>query len=77
MAGSDPVDTHGHSVADAKAQEPALDTAAPPASVKTPEGDQIVRAQTDEEVSAQILNKAGGAYPEADADSDAEDEAEA
>lgn len=59
----DPVDTRGHSVADAEAHQPALDPSAPPASVEEPEAGEIVRAQSAEEVQAQIDNKPGGDNP--------------
>ena len=58
MAGSDPADTHGHTVDDALAQEPTLDVNAPPASEETPtEG--LVLAQSADEVQAQIDNVPG------------------
>jgi len=54
-----PVDTHGHTAGDAEAQVPGLDVQAPAASEVAPTGDQIVRAQTEAEVRAQIENQAG------------------
>lgn len=69
MAGTDPVDTHGHDVDDAKAQEPLLDETAPPASEETPDGgeDEMVLAQSAEEVQAQIDNEPGEDEAEASA----------
>lgn len=50
----------GTSVAEANMADPALDVTLPPASQKTPTGDQQVLAQTPEEVNAQYINAAGG-----------------
>lgn len=57
----DLIDEKGHTKAQAKAQEPLLDTGAPAASQETPVagGDVMVPAQTPEEVQAQIENRAG------------------
>lgn len=65
----DPVDERGHTVEDAEAQEPLLSAQYPAASeVTPPEGEDImVRAQTPEEVQAQIDN-----VPGEDEDADAE-----
>jgi hypothetical protein len=53
-------DERGHTVEQAKAQHPLLDTGKPPASEKTPQGaDTMVLAQSAEEVEAQVLNRAG------------------
>lgn len=62
MAGTDPVDTHGHDLDDAQAQEPTLDVGADPASETQPDGDPnvLVLAQSAEEVQAQIDNVPGG-----------------
>ncbi len=61
MAGTDPVDTRGHDLDDAEAQEPLLDANAAPASEETPDGgeDEMVLAQSTEEVQAQIDNVPG------------------
>lgn len=65
----DPVDERGHTVADAEAQEPLLSAQAPAASEVTPPAgeDIMVRAQTPEEVQAQIDNVPG---EDEDADED-------
>lgn len=66
MAGSDLIDERGHTEDDAEAQEPLFDAGAPAASEEapgnddgSPSGDVIVRAQTVEEVTAQVENPAG------------------
>jgi len=66
MAGSDPIDERGHTEDDAEAQEPLFDAGADAASETppgnedgSPSGDVIVRAQTVEEVTAQLENPAG------------------
>jgi hypothetical protein len=65
MAAGDPVDTHGHTVADAEAQEPTLDASATPGSQEGAYdglgADDLILAQTAEEVTAQIENVPGGA----------------
>ena len=65
MAGTDPVDTRGHDLTDAEAQEPTLDAGADPASITPPEGggDVLVLAQSTEEVQAQIDNIPGADDP--------------
>ena len=57
----DLIDERGHTKAQAKAQEPLLDTGAKPASEETPVagGDVMVPAQSAEEVAAQVENRAG------------------
>lgn len=66
----DPIDERGHTVADAKATQPNLDVEAPAATEETPTGKQIVRAQTAEEVEAQIK----GRGPDDDDEDDEDDE---
>ncbi len=58
---NDPADERGHSQADAQAHEKLLDVKAPAASEVTPPlgEDLMVRAQTAEEVQAQIDNVPG------------------
>lgn len=67
--GDAPADTYGHTVADANAQEPNLDVTAPAASQVVPTGgpNDMVLAQTPEEVQAQIENRAGEDEDEAEA----------
>lgn len=67
MAGTDPVDTHGHDRDDAVAQEPTLDVNATPASSATYDKDDfrafgadMVLAQSAAEVQAQIDNEVAG-----------------
>lgn len=57
----DLIDERGHTKAQAKAQEPLLDTGAKPASEETPVagGDVMVPAQSPAEVAAQVENRAG------------------
>lgn len=59
MAGTDPVDTHGHDVDDAKAQEPLLNENATPASTTQPTTEPMVLAQSAAEVTAQMVNAVG------------------
>lgn len=66
MAANDLIDERGHTEADAEAQEPLFDAGADAASETppgngdgSPSGDQIVRAQTAEEVTAQVENPVG------------------
>lgn len=73
----DLVDERGHTVEDAKAQHPNLDAEAPAASQQAPEAGQMVRAQTPEEVEAQIVNRAGAADDSHDQDEQLEAAAEA
>lgn len=63
MAGSDPVDTHGHTRTIAALQEPLLNVATAPASQTQPtphvvdgNDDVMVLAQSAAEVTAQITN---------------------
>lgn len=56
---SDLIDEKGHTREEAKDQHPTLDLDAPPASEKTPEGNQLVPAQSPAEVEAQVKNRAG------------------
>ena len=65
MAATDPIDQRGHTEADAEAQEPLFDAAAPAASAETPDGgpDEMVRAQSAAEVQAQIDNVPGEETP--------------
>lgn len=51
---SDLADQLGHTVADAKADHPSLDLSKPPASERRPKGNEMVLAQSDAEVRAQI-----------------------
>lgn len=60
MAGTDKVDTHGHTKDMAVAEYPDLDvTDGNAASQVTPTGDAMVLAQTPAEVTAQIENVPG------------------
>lgn len=61
MAGSDPVDTHGHTVTIAQAQEPLLDAshvASTDYRTNPPTGDHdtIILGSSAAEVAAQIAN---------------------
>jgi hypothetical protein len=64
MAGTDKVDTHGHTKDIAVGQEPTLDVAADPASLSVGNGDPLdgdmVLAQSTAEVTAQIENPVAG-----------------
>lgn len=75
---SDLADERGHSLADAKAQEPLLDAGAKPASKETPKGggDVMVPAQSPAEVEAQVLNRAGAEGDEHDIEQQLEDAAD-
>ena len=52
--GSDLIDYQGHTAAGAVRHDPSLDLSLPAASQVEPTGDQQVRAQTPEEVDAQL-----------------------
>lgn len=54
MADADLIDQRGVTEGVAKEQHPQLNTALPAASQELPTGDEIVRAQTEDEVEAQI-----------------------
>jgi hypothetical protein len=56
---TDLIDERGHTREQAKAQHPTLNLDAKPASEETPKGNELVPAQSSEEVEAQILNRAG------------------
>jgi len=67
----------GTTIAEAEAQHPGLDTSLPPGSERTPEGDELVLAQSPEEVQAQYDAAAGGGEGNRTEEGDANAESDA